>query len=634
MPQQLIRLSRPLAAATPALLDFFVFAALLHGGVAARIAQVASFAASTLLGLALLRLAPPTRRPQPREALPLLGIIVAALLLRGGMLALLSVQGAWPVLLGILPALIASQAVLMLGYACLRAQRECRDWTTLAWGIAGYAFTLRLVFAGCVELMPEEAYYWNYAQHLDFGYLDHPPMVAWLIRCGTWLFGQSEFGVRVGALLCGLVTSHYVWRLTRESAGPIFALIALALVQCLPYFFLSGMLMTPDAPLCAAWAAALYHLKRALVDGSGRHWWYAGISLGLGMLSKYTIALVGVAALLYMVVAPPARSWWRRPQPYVAAALALVLFCPVIIWNAQHDWASFAFQTSRRLADRPQFALHKLLLSSIVLLTPTGVAGLVAALARRASRVATVDGLQPARQWLSFTVLIPLAVFALFSLRHEVKLDWTGAPWNGALPLMAGATLLHGTSAGHAWGRLRVWLGAAWAPTCTIVLLLFGTGLYHLTLGIPGLGFSKHIELMPVGWRQLSGIVLQAAGEERGASPVIVGLDRYALASEIAFYGEQRTGMPVATSSANLFGGIGLMYAMWQPAGALEHRDLMLVAGSVAELEESGIASHVGRLGPIESASLYRDGHSVRSVYYRLAYDYHALAAEPSPGLK
>ena len=67
--------------------------------------------------------------------------------------------------------------------------------------------------------MPEEAYYWNYAQHLDIGYLDHPPMVGWLIAAGTAVFGDTEFGVRIGALCCGAVAGFFTYRLTREMFG-------------------------------------------------------------------------------------------------------------------------------------------------------------------------------------------------------------------------------------------------------------------------------------------------------------------------------------------------------------------------------------------------------------------------------
>jgi dolichol-phosphate mannosyltransferase len=76
-------------------------------------------------------------------------------------------------------------------------------WRMAALGILAYVVALRLIFMGTIDLLPEEAYYWNYAQHLDVGYLDHPPMVAWLIWLGTTVFGQTEFAVRAGAALSG-----------------------------------------------------------------------------------------------------------------------------------------------------------------------------------------------------------------------------------------------------------------------------------------------------------------------------------------------------------------------------------------------------------------------------------------------
>jgi len=228
-----------------------------------------------------------------------------------------------------------------------------------------------LVYAGSVELMPEEAYYWNYSRHLDFGYLDHPPMVAWLIRLGTALFGQSEFGVRAGALCCGAVTSVFVYKLARNLFGEAGAVAALLLAQALPYFFLSGCSSRPT-PRWWRHGGLVYFLERALIGNQSRAWWLAGISLGFGMISKYSIAILVPVTMVFMVWDSPSRRWWRRADPYVAALLAFAIFSPVLVWNAQHEWASFAFQTSRRLAEAPQFALHKLIGSIIVLMTRQG----------------------------------------------------------------------------------------------------------------------------------------------------------------------------------------------------------------------------------------------------------------------
>ena len=558
-----------------------------------------------------------------------------ALFLRGGVLGLLSLGWGWPAQASIIFAVLAGLAVTAPGYAHVLSSAEAGARArALAVGIIAYAFALRLVYLGSVELLPEEAYYWNYSRHLDIGYLDHPPMVAWLIKVGTAAFGQSQFGVRAGALCCGVILSVFTYRLTRNLFDEATALAAVVLAQALPYFFLSGLLMTPDAPLTAAWAASLYYLERALVAGRSSVWWRAGFSLGIGAISKYSIGLLVPVTLGFMLWDRKSRRWWRRKEPYVAALLALAIFSPVIIWNAQHEWASFAFQTSRRLAEAPRFALHKLVASAVILITPTGVLAVAAALmggnARgnvRGNAGGNAGGSRDAarrRMFTTMTILVPLAVFALFSLRHEVKLDWTGAPWIAALPIMAAGMI----STGAALSGFRAWIRGAWAPTLVTMLLIYGAGLHYLVLGIPGLGYGKHIELIPVGWRDFSRQIADtaaAAPKETGGDPLIVGMDRYAIASELAFYGAERTKSAVETSSAHLFGGIGLMYERWTPPELQEGRNLLLVAWDPGDLTGKVIESHAERLGPVEDDVLRQDGQTVRHYYHRLAYHYRAI---------
>ena len=446
-------------------------------------------------------------------------------------------------------------------------------------GVVGLAVVLKFIYAGQVELMPEEAYYWNYAQHLDIGYLDHPPMVGWLIAAGTAALGNTELGVRIGALCCGAIASFFIYRLTRDLLGEAAGWVAVVLAQTLPFFFLTGILTTPDAPLTAAWAGALYFLYRALIREHARAWWGAGVCLGLGLLSKYTIVLLGFSTLLFMIIDARARHWLKRFEPYAAVLLAAMIFSPVIAWNARNDFASFAFQTSRRLADRPQFALPKLIGSMLVLLTPTGAVAAFwellrrnsagapeepAAAAAEASSGAVAGAAERRRGWrfLQIAVLTPLAVFALFSLRHEVKLDWTGAPWIASLPALAAGIELPLRTLGRAIRR-------AWAPTVIVMLLLYATALFYFTRGIPGVGYGRHAELVPVGWRALGRDVGAIAGEiarRTGADPLIVGMDRYAIASELAFYLPDRAKAVSETSSGHLFGQVGLMYERWFPA--------------------------------------------------------------------
>jgi dolichol-phosphate mannosyltransferase len=612
------------------LLDAVLFCALIGHGLPLRSGHIASFTVATALNYLLKVRSTVVAERRTRDwrlHCRLLAVSFMALFLRGGVLGLLSLGWGWPAQVSIIFAVLAGLAVTAPGYAHVLSSAEAGARArALAVGIIAYAFALRLVYLGSVELLPEEAYYWNYSRHLDIGYLDHPPMVAWLIKVGTAAFGQSQFGVRAGALCCGVILSVFTYRLARNLFDEATALAAVVLAQALPYFFLSGLLMTPDAPLTAAWAASLYYLERALVAGRSSAWWRAGFSLGIGAISKYSIGLLVPVTLAFMLWDRKSRRWWRRWEPYVAALLALAIFSPVIIWNAQHEWASFAFQTSRRLAEAPRFALHKLVASAVILITPTGVLAVAAALmGGNVGRNAGGDrDAARRRMFTTMAILVPLAVFALFSLRHEVKLDWTGAPWIAALPIMAAGMI----STGAALSGFRAWIRGAWAPTLVTMLLIYGAGLHYLVLGIPGLGYGKHIELIPVGWRDFSRQIAEtaaAAPKEPGGDPLIVGMDRYAIASELAFYGAERTKSAVETSSAHLFEGIGLMYERWTPPELQEGRNLLLVAWDPGDLTGKVIESHAERLGPVEDDVLRQDGQTVRHYYHRLAYHYRTI---------
>jgi len=621
-------------------LDLFGYFAAAAAGSSAGRSQIVGFLVAVAFGIRQflrVRMAHNGRRWDAAVCIHAIVVTLLAFFMRGGVFAWLTSGCGWRGGAAILPAALATAAVLRPGYgycASLSAWKlgSGTGWREVAVAIVVFASALRLIYGAQVELMPEETYYWNYSRHLDIGYLDHPPMVGWLIRLGTAVFGDTEFGVRAGAMSCAVITSLFAYRLTRNLFGEPSALVAVVLLQTLPFFFLTGMLMTPDAPLTAAWIAAAYFLERALIAGRANAWWGAGLCLGLGMLSKYTIGLLGLSALLFMLFDAPARHWLRRWQPYAAACLAVAVFSPVILWNAHHEWASFAFQTSRRLAERPRFALHKLIASTVVLLTPTGLAAAAVVLGgpvpRAAGQDASVDR-QRAWRFIQFAILVPLAVFAAFSLRHEVKLDWTGAPWIGAVPALAFGIVHFGETLATG---LRAWIRAAWAPTIYTLLVLYGAGLYHLAIGIPGLGYSRHPELVPVGWRELGGQIHGLAGtiaRTAGTDPLIVGMDRYAIASELAFYAPDRNQSVNETSSGHLFGQMGLMYERWFPLAAERGRTLLLVAWSREDLEGDRLQSSVERLEPISEGTLTRDGEITHRYYYRLAYGYRGFAAPP-----
>ena len=542
-----------------------------------------------------------------------------ALFLRAAALATSLRLGSGP-----LAAMVAAVAVgACLGYgggsrfAFVARERRMRD---AAIGLVAYAVALRLAYLGLVDLIPEEAYYWNYAQHLDLGYLDHPPLVAWLIRLGTLALGHRELAVRIGALACWAVAAGFAHALARTLYGRAAGLASLVLLAVLPYFFAIGLVMTPDAPLAAAWSGALLFLARALLFDRARAWWGAGACLGVGLLSKYSIGLLGIAVPVFLLWDPPSRRWLRRPEPYAAAALAALLFSPVIVWNAGHGWASFAFQSARRLAKPPELGLPWLVASAAILLSPLGLAAAIEAMWRGGSNTGIETDGRRARRFLLVFTGVPLAALAAFSLRHEVRTNWTGPVWLAALPEMARSLAVQADAAAS---RTRT-AARAWAATLLALLLLYGAGLYHLALGLPGVGYPAALRL-PVGWRELGAEVDAIAAQlerEDGRRPLRVGMDHYFIASELAFY-DAGDGAAEAVGR-HLFGLHDLMYERWSPASGADDQALVLVSFDRADLESALVDRFAEGLEPIREHPIERDGRGVGRFFSRVARRYRA----------
>ena len=225
-------------------------------------------------------------------------VFLLVLLLRSAIFSIVIENWRWAAGAAIMSAALISAALLFVGAVLFVFSRpDAADihrtrWRMITVVIVAYVLLLKIVFMGLVNVIPEEAYYWNYAQHLDIGYLDHPPMVAWLIWLSTSLFGNSEFSVRLPAVLALIIAAIFMFRLTVNLCDRAAAFRCVLLLAVLPIYFGVGFFITPDAPLYAAWAGCLYFLERALVADNRRAWCGVGLCIGLGMLAKYTIALL------------------------------------------------------------------------------------------------------------------------------------------------------------------------------------------------------------------------------------------------------------------------------------------------------------------------------------------------------
>jgi len=497
----------------------------------------------------------------------------------------------------------------------------------LCW-IIGLGVLVRLVFIGFLNLLPEEAYYWNYARHLDIGYLDHPPMVAWLISASEAILGRSELAVRMPAFLGWFALAYFMFRLSKNTVGEESGKVVTLLLAVLPIYMSAGFLMTPDAPFYVCWAGALFFLSQALFR-EGRHAWYGtGIFLGLGLLSKYTMGLIVPAAVAFMLLDKNSRHWFRKPQPYVAMLVALVLFSPVVIWNSQHQWASFVFQGADRWTGGVNFHLHILIGSMLVLLTPLGLyeairAGLDFFKQRVAIRRENPLQYRKSLFLVTFT-MVPLLVFVIHSIQGQPKLNWTGPVWLALLPLI-----------GLRISVMKVWqkessvrvVARPWFAAAVVLLVIFIAGFGYMIAGMPGLTKDSGMKF-PIAWKECGDRIEEietTLERDTGVEPIIIGLDSYWLASEASFYdpdGELHADSLPEIAGQNLIGENSLMWNLWVRPEAAHGRPGLLVSFTADKLEQKGVTDRFSRVGAITKEVLRNRSGETGHFYWRIGYDY------------
>jgi 4-amino-4-deoxy-L-arabinose transferase-like glycosyltransferase len=337
----------------------------------------------------------------------------------------------------------------------------------------GVLILLRAVMAGLLPLSADEAYYWLWSKHLAFGYFDHPPMIAWLIRSGTLLFGDNPFGVRVPGVVLSLPASWFVWRaaaliLKNEDRAALAALLFNLTIM----ISVELLAATPDMPSVVASAAFVYALAQVQATGNGRWWLVVGIAAGLGLLSKFSALFLGAGAFGWLVLDRDARRWLISPWPYLGALLALAIFSPNLLWQSRHHWETFAFQFAR--VGTGHFTLRFLvefLGAQAGMATPLifalMVCGLVRATNLRSVRASGSDQNKSDRLMLSLLVWAALGYFLEHSLHDRVQGNWPCFIYPALAILAAGAFAAAGD--GSVWRKVSMIA----APLAAVMLLAF-----------------------------------------------------------------------------------------------------------------------------------------------------------------
>lgn len=224
-----------------------------------------------------------------------------------------------------------------------------------AW-LIGVSTALHAWLATAVGLGVGEAYYFGAVRHLSLSYFDQPPAAAFLAWIAVKVAGtSSDFVLRIPFVLLFAATTWLMFLIGRRLFGPWAGFWAAVLVNVTPVFSIStAIFFQPEGPLMFGWAATLYALLPLVLDEAplapGRKWLLVGAMFGITLLSKYTAVFLVFGTVLYLLVSGDKNRWLRCKEPYLALLAAMVVFTPVLLWNAQHDWISLKWQGERGVA--------------------------------------------------------------------------------------------------------------------------------------------------------------------------------------------------------------------------------------------------------------------------------------------
>ena len=450
--------------------------------------------------------------------------------------------------------------------------------------IAAAKFILHMVFNGSYDFFRDEFYYIASGEHLDWGFVDHPPLIPLIANCSRMLFGDSLRAIRFVPAVASSVIVIQGAAIARLMGGGWFARILTALcIAGAPMYLSDGGMLTTNSLEPLLWMGCAYYAIRAVKEDDPKYWLWFGIIGGIGLQEKYSMGvfLVGITAGLLLT---SARPWLMHQVFWIGAALALLVFLPNVIWNENHNWPFLEVMRNLKITGRDvvlspiRYFIEQWLLIH-PLTAPIWIAGLAGLFFWKR--------LSPYR----FLAWAYVAVFAFFVISRGK--NYYVAPIYPML-LAAGAIATEQLFARPRLNWLRplslltIFVAQlALLPIIVPILPIERLGAYldslpfavprsevnHLRVALPQhyadqFGWRELVELVGRGWRQIP---------ESERSDCAIFAQNYGEAGAIDFFGA-RYGLPPAISGH-------LNYYLWGPRNY--SGNCMLVIGDRKEVLES-----------------------------------------------
>ena len=400
--------------------------------------------------------------------------------------------------------------------ALMSKYRKVHGWESLSI-LCILIIGIRFIFTGIMEIMPQDAYYDFYGQHLDLSYYDHPPMIAYLLRFFTSLFGKKVFVLKLADTTVTLFTVISFYQLSKKFLSEHKSRIATALLLSTFMISILSLISAPDVPLMLCWTLSLNFLHEAIWKRKNIYWVWAGILTGLSFDSKYTALFLIIGLIGFLMIVKPYRKL------LISRWFFLYLFCfaitilPVVIWNMQNGYASFKFQSEGRAKE----GLH---------IDPVGFVGVIGhqsaillpillfSFFYFAYRLCKKYGFRfariPADQLFLLCFFIPLFVgFFMISFIYWVKLNWMMPAYITGI----------------------IWVSRYWNKKWVRYQLIFSL-ILHLALAVEIIFYVVPIRSDDTwfGWSALAGKVETL--RKKYPDAFIFSLDDYKTASVLNFY--------------------------------------------------------------------------------------------------
>ncbi len=256
----------------------------------------------------------------------------------------------------------------------------------------------------------------------QLGYAKHPPLPSWISEAAYVATNRSPWSLYLVAQVTVVLSFWGVWRLAREFVSPRLALLAVCVLDCCYFYTYSSTEYNNNVAMYPCWSLGILFLYWAVQRGENRYWVGAGVALGIGLLAKYTTAILILTMVGFLLLHPRTRRVWRTSGPYLMLATAVLVFSPHLYWAIVHSFPTieYALQRIKGTNDPVGHVLYPLWFAADQVVEVLPIAVVILFLAGGRVRLRKVAGIRRfQRDFLLTMVLVPFLVqVAVSSIRN------------------------------------------------------------------------------------------------------------------------------------------------------------------------------------------------------------------------